>query len=216
MNINQIKFSLSNLALPVVSLIGPPGSGKTEVGSLLATSLGWTFWDTDVLIEQALGLTIPEIFSEYGQHTFRFSEKKLIETMARLYRTALESQDKTSHRIAGDTNSTHLHGTVISTGGGLPVLGENFSVLSRIGTLITLYASIDILAERIARKPNRPLLNPSGLSSSGHDQQQPLKALVEGRKHVYAQANISIDTSELSATAVVESIKEKLKLQITA
>ena len=41
-------------------------SGKTSVGSELARRLGWTFTDTDRVIEERAGMTVPEIFSILG------------------------------------------------------------------------------------------------------------------------------------------------------
>ncbi len=46
-------------------------SGKTSVGSELARRLGWTFTDTDRVIEERAGMTVPEIFSILGEPAFR-------------------------------------------------------------------------------------------------------------------------------------------------
>ncbi len=46
-------------------------SGKTSVGSELARRLGWTFTDTDRVIEERAGMTVPEIFSTLGEPAFR-------------------------------------------------------------------------------------------------------------------------------------------------
>lgn len=45
-------------------------SGKTSVGSELARRLGWTFTDTDRVIEERAGMTVPEIFSTLGEPAF--------------------------------------------------------------------------------------------------------------------------------------------------
>ncbi|MDQ1709991.1 MAG: shikimate kinase, partial [Frankiaceae bacterium] len=47
---------------PVCVLVGPPGSGKTTVGSRLADVLGVAFRDTDRDIEADRGTTISDIF----------------------------------------------------------------------------------------------------------------------------------------------------------
>jgi len=47
------------------------GSGKTTVGTLLARQLAWRFVDLDGRIEQAAGLSIPEIFERLGESAFR-------------------------------------------------------------------------------------------------------------------------------------------------
>ena len=50
------------------------GTGKTTVGKLLAEKLGREFIDTDQLIEDRQGLTIPEIFHKRGEPAFRTME----------------------------------------------------------------------------------------------------------------------------------------------
>ena len=54
-----------------VFLIGMMGVGKTTVGNLLATELGYRFFDTDDLIEKVAGKTIKEIFADDGEESFR-------------------------------------------------------------------------------------------------------------------------------------------------
>ncbi|MDT0343711.1 shikimate kinase [Streptomyces litchfieldiae] len=56
---------------PAVVLVGPPGSGKSTVGALLAERLGTTVRDTDTDIQRAAGKPIPEIFVEDGEPRFR-------------------------------------------------------------------------------------------------------------------------------------------------
>ena len=46
---------------PRVILIGPMGSGKTTIGSLLAQRLGLNFRDTDHLIEEQEGKTVSNL-----------------------------------------------------------------------------------------------------------------------------------------------------------
>ncbi len=59
---------------PVVVLVGPPGSGKTTVGSALAEQLGLVLRDTDSDIETAAGMPIPDIFVDEGEAGFRIRE----------------------------------------------------------------------------------------------------------------------------------------------
>jgi shikimate kinase len=55
----------------MIVLIGPPGSGKSVVGEMLARRLGVPFADTDALIEQAAGKPIGDVFVEDGEEAFR-------------------------------------------------------------------------------------------------------------------------------------------------
>lgn len=60
---------------PVAVLVGPPGSGKSTVGPLLAARLGVAFADTDALIVERAGKAIPDIFLDDGEPAFRELER---------------------------------------------------------------------------------------------------------------------------------------------
>lgn len=56
-------------------MIGPPGAGKTTVGALVAGLLGLEFVDTDVVIEEAAGKPVSDIFVQDGEDAFRALER---------------------------------------------------------------------------------------------------------------------------------------------
>lgn len=60
--------------LPLLVLIGPPGAGKSAVGTLLAKLLRVPFVDTDRRIAKQFG-AIPEIFAQHGEEGFRVRER---------------------------------------------------------------------------------------------------------------------------------------------
>ncbi|MCP2253970.1 shikimate kinase [Prauserella aidingensis] len=62
---------------PVV-VVGPPGSGKSTVGRLLAERLGVAFRDADADIEADEGRAISDIFAEDGEPVFREIEERTI------------------------------------------------------------------------------------------------------------------------------------------
>jgi shikimate kinase len=62
-----------------VVLIGPPGSGKTTVGRLLAEHLGVPFRDTDHDVEATAGKPIGEIFVDDGEEHFRTLERAAVQ-----------------------------------------------------------------------------------------------------------------------------------------
>jgi shikimate dehydrogenase len=84
-----------------IVLIGMPGSGKSDTGAALAADLGRDFYDTDALVVQKAGRSIPDIFAADGEAAFR-----------RLETEALREVSKKS-------------GAVIATGGGIVKLPEN-------------------------------------------------------------------------------------------
>lgn len=63
---------------PVAVLIGPPGSGKSTVGSLVAEKLGVAFADTDALVETRAGRVISDIFLTDGEPAFRELEREAV------------------------------------------------------------------------------------------------------------------------------------------
>ncbi len=67
-----------------ISLIGFMGCGKSSVGKILATLLPeYRLIDLDSYIEEKRGLTIPEIFNEYGEAAFRRMEREALEEIFR-------------------------------------------------------------------------------------------------------------------------------------
>ncbi|UED83026.1 shikimate kinase [Streptomyces profundus] len=62
------------MTTPLVVLVGPPGSGKSTVGALLADRLGVSLRDTDADVERAAGKPILDIFLDEGEAHFRALE----------------------------------------------------------------------------------------------------------------------------------------------
>ena len=59
-------------------LVGPPGAGKTTVGSELARRWDVPFIDTDQLIEDEQQTTVSSIFIEHGEAVFRQLEEQAV------------------------------------------------------------------------------------------------------------------------------------------
>jgi shikimate kinase len=120
--------------IPSLVLVGLMGVGKSTIGRRLAARLGLPFIDADDEIERAAGMSIQEIFDNYGEAQFRDGERRVI---ARL-----------------------IDGTpkVIATGGGAFVNDETRQLILDKATAIWLDANIDILVERVSRREGRPLL----------------------------------------------------------
>ncbi|HJY66700.1 MAG TPA: shikimate kinase, partial [Streptosporangiaceae bacterium] len=62
----------------MIVLVGFMGAGKTTVGHLLSERLGLPFADSDLIIEQRSGRSVPQIFAEDGEPAFRSLEHQVI------------------------------------------------------------------------------------------------------------------------------------------
>ena len=163
-----------------------PGCGKSIVGRLLAHRLSSQFIDTDEMIEERTGMTIPEIFTEYGERNFRDFEKEVILGL-------------------GDSSNT-----VISCGGGAVLDSENFSFLSGLGMVVYLKAKPETLLKRVEEEEkDRPLLKEE--FSGSNDLLQVLKDLQKNRETIYQKAKYSIETDHRHYEEVVDSIIGILK-----
>jgi len=65
-----------------IILMGFRCTGKTAAGRRLAESLGFSFTDTDELVERQTGRLIPRIVAEQGWPAFRAAERAAIRELA--------------------------------------------------------------------------------------------------------------------------------------
>jgi shikimate kinase len=118
-------------------LIGMMGSGKTTIGALVAERLGMPLVDTDTVVMERSGRTIPELFA-VSEELFRTWEKEAV------------------REVSSGPSS------VISTGGGAILDTENVVVMSSTGTTILLDATDEELGRRLGDAGGRPLIDGGG------------------------------------------------------
>lgn len=124
---------MSDSVHPVAILIGPPGSGKSTVGRLLAGRLGVSFRDTDDDVAAESGMEIPDIFVQHGEEHFRALELRAVAAALR------------------------EHDGVLSLGGGA-VLAEQTRDLLRDQHVVYLEVGFPVVAKRVGIDRSRPLL----------------------------------------------------------
>jgi shikimate kinase len=133
--VSTVQDLLKNVNL---YLVGMMGSGKTTVGQLLASQLGYQFFDTDALVEQVAGQTISQIFAESGEAAFRELETQVLSEICAYKRLA------------------------IATGGGIVLARRNWSYLQH-GIVVWLDVPVDLLQARLEADFSRPLLQQGDL-----------------------------------------------------
>jgi shikimate kinase len=141
-----------------IVLVGMMGCGKSSVGQRLSRRIGIPFVDADAEIEQAAGMTIPDIFASRGEAEFRAGEKRVIA------------------RLLGQ--GPH----VLATGGGAFMNAETRARIGEAGISIWLKADADILMKRVRKRANRPLLqtpDPDGTLRRLLAEREPTYALAD-------------------------------------
>jgi shikimate kinase len=118
-----------------VILTGFMGTGKSTVGRILASRLGYSFVDTDNCIIEREGCSVTDIFAGKGETYFREVERDVLACVLK--------QDN----------------QVISTGGGAVILSENRRTMRLSGFVVNLIATPDRILGRLGQEAARPLLH---------------------------------------------------------
>ena len=159
-----------------IVLSGFMGSGKTTVGRRLAAALDMQFVDMDLYIEKKTGMTVKEIFAEYGELHFRALETETVKELAQ---------------------SNHF---VIATGGGTLMQPQNVEGFHQGGgTIYYLDVPLAALQERLKNDKRRPLLQTP-------DRRAVIERLLNERRPKYlASADVIVDAGA-PTVVVVERI----------
>ena len=168
-----------------VFLTGFSGTGKSTVAALVADALGWRALDTDQMVEEAAGTSIPELFEREGETRFRELEAEALRQAA--------AQDD----------------AVVATGGGAVLAQENRRLMAESGFVVCLEAGAAVISKRLheardAGKPVRPLL-------AGPDPVARTTEFKASRQRFYALADAIVDTDGRSAEQVAEAVVEALR-----
>ena len=166
------------MATNAVVLVGFMGAGKTSVGKLLAGRLGVPFVDTDTLVESRTGRRIADIFKREGEAAFRVLETETLAALA-------------------------PKPAVYATGGGIVTTPENWPLMKRLGTVVHLHGSAEVLFARVAHETHRPLLNTANPRDT-------FAHLLQTRDALYRQADVTVRTDGRTPAQIVDDICKKI------
>lgn len=120
---------------PALVLVGPPGAGKTTIGSLAASRLGLQLRDTDADVEVRAGTSVSELFIDKGEAHFRDLEEAAV-------LDALEAD-----------------GVVVALGGGAVLSARSRTAVKACGApVVLLEVGVSDAARRVGFNRDRPLL----------------------------------------------------------
>ena len=179
MKTEKISNKRDHAPKKTIVLVGIMGAGKSTVGKILADRLGMRFIDADQEIERAAGCTITDFFEKYGEVEFRKGEERVI-----------------SRILAGEP-------CVLATGGGAFMSEATRLLIKKIATSVWLRVSFEVLAKRLEKRSDRPLLQTA-------DPQQTLKALIKKRYPIYNDADFIVDAENDGVDITVSKVIECL------
>ncbi|MBL6781409.1 MAG: shikimate kinase [Alphaproteobacteria bacterium] len=163
-----------------IVLVGHMGSGKTNVGRLLAQKLDLNFVDSDKVIEDVAGISIVDIFELYGEDEFRKLELREISTLL----------DQRPFQI-------------ISVGGGAFVQPDCHNIIKAKGLSVWLQAAPETLVSRMSNFSSRPLLKDK-------DPLTVLKQLSKKRDPYFEKADLIVNTDRLELTDSTQKVMDSL------
>lgn len=163
-----------------IILMGYRCSGKTTVGIRLANRLGFSFSDTDEIVERQTGLSILRIVAEQGWETFRQSERAVI------------------RELSGADSC------VIALGGGSVLDSRNVENLKGKGYFVWLVASAERIAARMEKDEISGSKRPSLSQTSSICE---IDQLLAEREPFYRDlADLVVDTTGIEADQVTDTI----------
>ena len=163
-----------------IFLIGFMGSGKSTMGRALASELDLTFIDLDSFLEEKYFKTIPQIFAEEGEESFRRKERKVLEEVC------------------------SFDNVILATGGGAPCFFDNMELMNKSGFCVFLDVDVTSLVNRLIHaKTERPLIK----GKSPEELHEFIEGLLAKRRPFYEKARYILTGSEITANQVISLLK---------
>lgn len=178
-NESEVEIKMKEKMKENIVLIGMPAVGKSTAGVQLAKLLGYEFIDSDLVIQKETGRLLHDIIREDGIDRF------------------IEIENQVNSHL--DTQHS-----VIATGGSVVYGAEAMEHLQKIGTIVYLKVSFDILKERLSDTEERGVVFKPG---------QDLYDLYLERTALYEKyAQITIDEEGMDAEQTILTIQKELGL----
>lgn len=167
-----------------LTLIGYRGSGKSSVGRVLASRLGWAFVDADEEIERRTGVSIASIFAEEGEDGFRRREAAVMEELLARERC------------------------VVAAGGGAVLSGRTRQLMAACGPVVYLRVS-PTTAE--TRMKNDALSGQRRPALTGLPVREEIETLMTTREPLYREcATIAVEADARTVDEIIEEIFQSL------
>ncbi|NDL68780.1 shikimate kinase [Anaerotalea alkaliphila] len=177
---NSRKIQAKSLFSYNIMLIGFMGAGKSTVSSYLSRLLEMEEVETDALIVEKEGKSIPRIFDEYGEEYFRNCESN----------TLTELQKKQQ--------------VIVSCGGGIVLREQNVENMKKHGRIVLLTAEPETILERVKDSTERPILN-NNMNTEFISQ-----LMDKRREKYLAAADIIVSTDKKTVPQICEELVAKL------
>lgn len=161
-------------------LIGYMGCGKSTIGRKVSRLASVDFIDTDSVVERSENCSVADVITHCGEEYFRRAEREALMTTA-CYERA-----------------------IISTGGGLPVWGDNMEQIRQLGRTVYLRRSPQNIISRLSpygreKRPKFRGLNDAELLEF-------MTRNMAEREPVYMQADVVFDCDTMSDYAIIDKI----------
>lgn len=164
-----------------IFLVGFMGAGKSTIARGLHRELGLPLVEMDERIVQEQGMSINDIFAQYGEDKFRDIESQLILDLGK------------------------EGASVVSCGGGVVVRPQNTEYMKQSGRIVYLSASPETVYERVKNSSDRPILNGHMNVEYIAELMEKRRVLYE------AAADITVATDGKSREELCQEIMERLE-----
>jgi shikimate kinase len=162
-----------------IYLLGFMGCGKSSLGKRLASRLDYDFYDIDHGLEEKKGMKVPEIFSTFGEETFRKWESEVLKETA------------------------NMDNVVIATGGGTPCHFDNMDFILKHGISVYLRMDVASLANRLE---NSRKIRPLVARLSGKALLEEIENRLTEREPYYMRANCIVKGESVKSKHIISLV----------